>query len=195
MKEEKARLRAEIKSRIAVLDEEYLRESDRGIRENVLNMPQLETARTVFAYLSVERECDTRRIVDELLCNGRRVALPRSRKGGVMDFALYDGTLAEGMYGIPQPPDRAETAEPAEGDFMLVPALCCDKRGVRLGHGGGYYDRYLDRTRAAKAVICRERVMRHDIPVEPHDQIMDMVISEDGVRRLGSDACRTLTES
>ena len=47
-----------------------------------------------------------------------------------------------------------------------------------------YYDRYLGRTRAVKAVICRERIMRADIPVEPHDQMMDMVISEKGVRRL-----------
>ena len=52
--------------------------------------------------------------------------------------------------------------------------------------GVGYYDRYLVRTRAVKAVICRERIMRADIPVEPHDQLMDMVISEHGVRRLGS---------
>lgn len=178
MKEEKARLRAEIKSRIAALDEEYMRESDRGIRENVLNMPQLETARTVFAYLSVERECDTRRIVNELLCNGRRVALPRSRKGGVMDFALYDGTLAEGMYGIPQPPDRAETAEPAEGDFMLVPALCCDKRGVRLGHGGGYYDRYLAEHRVSTACLCRERLLLEKVPQDWNDFAVGYVITE-----------------
>ena len=97
----------------------------------------------MFAYLSVDRECDTRRIVDQLLQEGRRVALPRSRKGGVMDFALYDGALTEGMYGIPQPPDEAETVEPGESDLILVPALCCDVHGVRLGHGGGYYDRYL----------------------------------------------------
>lgn len=115
MKEEKAALRRAINERISALDEEYLRESDRGIWENVLSLPEFSSAGTVFAYLSVDRECDTRRIVDQLLQEGRRVALPRSRKGGVMDFALYDGTLAEGMYGIPQPPDEAETVEPGEG--------------------------------------------------------------------------------
>ena len=96
MKEEKAALRRAINERISALDEEYLRESDRGIWENVLSLPEFGSAGTVFAYLSVDRECDTRRIVDQLLQEGRRVALPRSRKGGVMDFALYDGTLAEG---------------------------------------------------------------------------------------------------
>ncbi len=178
MKEEKAALRRAINERISALDEEYLRESDRGIWENVLSLPEFSSAGTVFAYLSVDRECDTRRIVDQLLQEGRRVALPRSRKGGVMDFALYDGTLAEGMYGIPQPPDEAETVEPGEGDLMLVPALCCDVRGVRLGHGGGYYDRYLAGRRVPAACLCRERLLLEKVPQDWNDFAVGFVITE-----------------
>lgn len=178
MKEEKAALRRAINERISALDEEYLRESDRGIWENVLSLPEFRSAHTVFAYLSVDRECDTRRIVDQLLQEGRRVALPRSRKGGVMDFALYDGTLAEGMYGIPQPPDEAETVEPGDGDLMLVPALCCDVRGVRLGHGGGYYDRYLAGRRVPAACLCRERLLLEKVPQDWNDFAVGFVITE-----------------
>lgn len=178
MKEEKAALRRAINERISALDEEYLRESDRGILENVLSLLEFRSAHTVFAYLSVDRECDTRRIVDQLLKEGRRVALPRSRKGGVMDFALYDGTLAEGMYGIPQPPDEAETVEPGEGDLMLVPALCCDVRGVRLGHGGGYYDRYLAGRRVPAACLCRERLLLEKVPQDWNDFAVGFVITE-----------------
>ena len=141
MKEQKAALRREIRARIAALPEEYLRESDAGILENVLSLPEFCRAGAVFAYLSVERECDTRRIIDALMESERAVALPRSRPGGSMDFALYDGRLAEGLYGIPQPPEDAPELRPGEGDLILVPALCCDAAGVRLGHGGGYYDR------------------------------------------------------
>ena len=178
VKEEKAALRRAINERISALDEEYLRESDRGIWENVLSLPEFGSAGTVFAYLSVDRECDTRRIVDQLLQEGRRVALPRSRKGGVMDFALYDGTLAEGMYGIPQPPDESETVEPGEGDLMLVPALCCDVRGVRLGHGGGYYDRYLAGRRVPAACLCRERLLLEKVPQDWNDFAVGFVITE-----------------
>lgn len=178
MKEDKARLRREIKAKIAALDEKYLRESDRGIRENVLSLPELRSARTVFAYLSVDRECDTRRIVGHLLEAGRPVALPRSRRGGVMDFALYDGTLAEGLYGIPQPPDEAEMAEPGEGDLILVPALCCDVLGVRLGHGGGYYDRYLAEHRVVTACLCREQLLLEKVPQDWNDFAVDYVITE-----------------
>ena len=66
MKEQKAALRREIRARIAALPEEYLRESDAGILENVLSLPEFCRAGAVFAYLSVERECDTRRIIDAL---------------------------------------------------------------------------------------------------------------------------------
>lgn len=178
MKEEKAALRRAIKEKISALNEGYLRESDRGIWENVLSLPEFRSAHTVFAYLSVDRECDTRRIVGHLLEAGRPVALPRSRKGGVMDFALYDGTLAEGMYGIPQPPDEAETVEPGEGDLILVPALCCDVRGVRLGHGGGYYDRYLAEHCVITACLCRERLLLEKVPQDWNDFAVGYVITE-----------------
>lgn len=185
MKEEKAALRRSIKELIASLDERYILDSDEGIMGNVLSMPEFQRAGTVFAYLSVDRECDTRRIVERLYKDGRRVALPRSRRGGVMDFALYDGELAEGMFGIPQPPDGAEAAEPGEGDFMLVPALCCDRQGVRLGHGGGYYDRYLAGHSVMTACLCRERLFMEKVPAEWNDFAVNCVITERDIIKTG----------
>lgn len=81
MKEEKAALRRAINERISALDEEYLRESDRGIWENVLSLPEFGSAGTVFAYLSVDRECDTRCIVDQLLQEGRRCRSAQEPEG------------------------------------------------------------------------------------------------------------------
>ena len=111
----------------------------------------------------------------------RAVALPRSRPGGSMDFALYDGRLAEGLYGIPQPPEDAPELRPGEGDLILVPALCCDAAGVRLGHGGGYYDRYLPRMSCPTMLLCRSRLVTEDIPVEDHDVLMTYLVTEQGI--------------
>ena len=185
MKAEKSRLRGEIRARIAALDPDYISKSDTGIMRNTLKMPGFHSAHTVFAYLSVDRECDTRRIVEQLRSSGRLIALPRSRKGGVMDFALYDGKLDDGMYGIPQPPVGAETAEPGEKGFMLVPALCCDRRGVRLGHGGGYYDRYLAEHRVATACLCRERLLLEKVPKDWNDFAVNYVITEREIIKTG----------
>ena len=160
-------------------------------------LPEFEQAGTLFCFVGTSGEIDTAPILEEALRLGKRVGVPRCIARGVMEVgeirSLQD--LEPGKYGILEPGVHAPVIQPEEISLAIVPCMSCSHDGRRLGYGGGYYDRYLDRTRAAKAVICRERVMRHDIPVEPHDQIMDMVISEDGVRRLGSDACRTLTES
>ena len=185
MKAEKSRLRGEIRARIAALDPDYISKSDTGIMRNTLKMPGFRSAHTVFAYLSVDRECDTRRIVEQLRSSGRLIALPRSRKGGVMDFALYDGKLDEGVYGIPQPPEEVETAGPGEKDYMLVPALCCDRRGVRLGHGGGYYDRYLAEHRVATACLCRERLLLEKVPKDWNDFAVNYVITEREIIKTG----------
>ena len=178
MKEQKAALRREIRARIAALPEEYLRESDAGILENVLSLPEFCRAGAVFAYLSVERECDTRRIIDALMESERAVALPRSRPGGSMDFALYDGRLAEGLYGIPQPPEDAPELRPGEGDLILVPALCCDAAGVRLGHGGGYYDRWLAGCSGWKVGLCRAALLQDRLPRGPYDIPVDLVVTD-----------------
>ena len=104
-----------------------------------------------------------------------------------MHFHLYgeETALISGAFGIREP-DSENVLVPGGETLVVMPGAVFSEKRDRIGYGGGYYDRYLARTRAVKAVICRERVMRADIPVEPHDQLMDMVISEHGVRRLGS---------
>ena len=83
-----------------------------------------------------------------------------------------------------EPEETAAVLFPEDLELVLVPCLTCSLSGKRLGYGGGYYDRYLARTRAFKAVLCRVRSMREDIPAEAHDAVMDAVISEMGVRRV-----------
>ena len=84
--------------------------------------------------------------------------------------------------------------EPCEIDFGVIPCVSCDMEGHRLGHGGGYYDRYLElaekqvKSLAKKcfprAVICRERLMTAKVPAEATDQKMDFVVNENKIVRL-----------
>ena len=92
--------------------------------------------------------------------------------------------LEDGSYGIQEPRNDAVRIQPEEIDLAVIPCCTCSQTGRRLGYGGGYYDRYLGRVAGVKAVICRDRIMRDDIPVEEHDQAVDMVISEAGIWRM-----------
>ena len=72
---------------------------------------------------------------------------------------------------------------PEELDLILLPCVSASRSGERLGYGGGFYDRYLPKTKAFRALLIRERLLSDDIPREAHDQPVDAVITEAGVFR------------
>ena len=181
--EEKAALRAEIRARIAALSGEYISLSDLGIMQNVLALPEFAAAGRVFAYFSVGRECSTAGLISAAAAAGKTVALPRTLGRGDMYFAAYSGTDVAGRYGIPEPPDGSERLEAAGGDLLIVPALCCDVHGNRLGQGGGYYDRLLPCSAAVSVCLCRERLLQKKVPVEWNDFPVDIVVTEERVLR------------
>lgn len=179
MSEIKKLLREKIRAEIAELDAGYLAESDAGIAKGLLSLAEYKAADAVFAYASVGREISTKAIIRRAVEDGKRVYLPRTRGGGEMDFADISGGLHEARFGIPEPDAALPAAEPAEGDLIVVPALCCDELGFRMGQGGGYYDRFLARyTGAATACLCREALLCEKVPVEWNDMRADYVITE-----------------
>ena len=66
-------------------------------------------------------------------------------------------------------------------DLVIVPCLCAGKNGERLGHGAGYYDRFLQGSRWLKICLCLEENIREDIPMGQHDLYMDLVITEENI--------------
>ena len=67
---------------------------------------------------------------------------------------------------------------PEEIDLVLVPGLCYDRQGYRLGFGGGYYDRWLAGFPGLRVGLCREAVLQDRLPVEHHDLPVDLVVTE-----------------
>ena len=65
-----------------------------------------------------------------------------------------------------------------EVDLAVLPCLCCNHLGHRLGQGGGYYDRFLSHYRGGTVLLCREKLLRQDIPLEPHDYPVPWVLTE-----------------
>lgn len=167
--------------------ETYLRESDAAAFRTLFSLPEYRAARTVFCYLGVGTEPDTRAVIARALSDGKTVALPRVVGKGHMEARLISALsdLTEGTFGIPEPSQDTETLDPAETDLAIVPAAAFDREGYRLGRGGGYYDRYLARFGGVSVGLARERLLRDAVPREAHDRPVDILITECGVIKKG----------
>jgi 5-formyltetrahydrofolate cyclo-ligase len=183
--EEKARLRREARGQLRALSPDDRRNSDDALFAAFLSLPPLETAQTVLLFYGVGTEPDTRRLFAPLWARGKRLCLPRCLPGNTMEiFEIQpDTVLRPGFGGIPEP--GADCGLPlARGDveLILVPALCCDRRGFRLGQGGGYYDRYLAANPRGTVCLCRRALLRQALPAEPWDIAAEWILTEDGAR-------------
>ena len=176
-----------IKARTSALEDDYIIQSDRAIFKNLISLPEFLSATRVFTYLSIEREPDTRILIEYCLELGKTVALPCDcDNNGEMSFARLDspiGELANGIYGIPVPPETAERLDPKAGDIIIVPALCFDEKGYRLGHGGGYYDRYLSKHPLLSIGLCREVLIVDSVPRDSYDRRADIIITDKRIAR------------
>lgn len=150
-----------------------------------LSLPELETARTVLLFYGVGKEPDTRGLIGELLGRGKTVALPRCLSGRRMEARAVTGLdgLRPGAYGIPEPGEECPVVAREGIDLILTPNLCCDKRGFRLGHGAGYYDRYLAGFTGITVALCPEEWLREELPRDEFDLPVGLVLTETQVRR------------
>ncbi len=185
LKSRKRAARRALRAQIAALDEKELEKSDEAIYNNLSVLPELQAARRVFLYLSVRREVDTRRLIRSLLAEEKTVALPVSLPEGRMFFAEYrPGSLIDGsVVPIPEPDADAPRLEPEEGDLILVPALTFDRKGYRLGQGGGYYDRFLSAHALFSVGLARDALLLEEVPREAHDCAVSCLVTETSVLR------------
>ena len=184
--EHKDALRARMKAAIAALPEASAAAGGEAAAQNLLSLPEYGACGTLFCYCSVKNEVDTRQILAFSLGMGKTVALPQVLPGGGMVFrAVTDpDSLRPGAFGIPEPGEACPERFPAAGDVCVVPGLCFDERGFRVGCGGGYFDRWLANNPVIKIGLCRESLLLDIIPAEPFDIRVDIIVTERRVVRL-----------
>ncbi|NMH98473.1 5-formyltetrahydrofolate cyclo-ligase [Pseudonocardia acidicola] len=146
----------------------------------------------VCAYLPVGVEPGSVAGLDALRATGHEVLLPVVPDAdGPLDWARYDGpdTLADGPLGLRQPTGpRLGVNSITRAGIVLIPALAADRRGVRLGRGGGYYDRTLPLARpdTPLVVLLNDEELVPELPAEPHDvRVTAALLPGAGVVRLG----------
>lgn len=173
------------KNRIAQKDKDEL---SRQICRRFMELPRYTTAHTVMWYVDAGSEVRTRHSLPEALRHGKRIVVPWCvvERHELELFLLEDmSELVEGAYKIlePRPELRqlpGKTIRPDELDLVMVPGTAFDLRGGRMGQGKGYYDRLLAKVRPDAQVVglAFECQIFDEIPVEPHDVFMDLVLTE-----------------
>lgn len=177
------------------LTTDVVRESADALAEHALELPELARARTVAAYVSVGSEPGTLTLLDALLTRGVRVLLPALLPDHDLDWGAYAG---EGSLTRVQHGGKMALFEPSGellgpdavlcADVVLLPGLAVDAHGMRLGRGGGSYDRVLARldragARPALVVLLYDTEVVERVPVEAHDRPVQAVVTPSGARR------------
>lgn len=187
--EEKQALRRAVRRQVAALPPDYLRMAGREIAARLAACPEYRRARTVLGFVSMKTEADMLPFLRQTLDAGKRLAVPLCTAPGRMEARLISGMddLHTGSYGILEPGPECPLLAPAEIDFAVVPCVACDRLGNRLGHGGGYYDRYLAEYAGSAALVCPEALLQPAIPVEPLDRPVGLVVTEREIYRPGAE--------
>ena len=153
-----------------------------AICERLEALPELRRARTVLSYMALPDEADLSALHERLRRRGVRLLFPLSLPGGVMEAREPRGWKT-GPYGILEP-DAALSplVPPEEIDLVLAPCVAFDAQRGRLGHGAGFYDRYLPRCVNAAVIAAAfecQRLAR--VVTDAHDRRMDAVVTEAAV--------------
>ena len=154
---------------------------------NFLAAIPLPDSAVVSAFVAIGEEADPAPLIGLLRAKGHPIALPRVvKKGEKLAFHLYESgaTLIPGVFGLSQPGKDWPQATP---DVLIVPLLAFDARGMRLGYGGGFYDRTLADLRARRTVLAVGFAFAGqevaDVPSRESDEPLDWIVTEAGAHR------------
>lgn len=185
---EKQTQRAAALARRGALSPRERQRSSAAICQTLTTLDVLQDARVILSYRATEEEADLSDFHRWALERGKRLAFPVSYAQGRMEAWEPHGSECweRGRYGIWAPvPERSEPVRPEELDAVLLPCVAFDRQGRRLGHGGGYYDRYLPLCPRAKRILVAFETQRFDaVAADAHDQNAHVVVTELGAFEL-----------
>ena len=161
---------------------------DNAVISRMTGLAGFRFANAVLLYMPTGTEIDVRPLITASLEAGKLTALPRCGEGRSMTFHVIESPdqLSPGAFGILEPDIDLPVYDlrDAEKDLALcvIPAVAWDKKGFRLGSGGGYYDRFLSGFSGAKAGLAYEEDILDSLPRGRYDIRSDFIVTEKGVR-------------
>lgn len=164
------------------LTQDYKYNASKIIVEKLLASDQYKKEEVIFCFVGRENEINTKPFIIAALRDGKKVGVPLCIDKGIMEAreikSLDD--LELGAYGLWDPKNNCSLIDKNNIDYGIIPCAACSLDGKRLGHGGGYYDRYLQDADFHCTLICYEKLVMEDIPVDSHDLTIESVVTELG---------------
>lgn len=152
---------------------------DRLIRKNLRELDIYKKAKSVFVFISYKSEVDTRRIIEDILADGKKLLVPLV-KGSEMIAVEVKGIddLEPNKMGILEPKSGDEVTDV---DLTITPGLAFDKRGYRLGYGGGYYDKFFAKVDTIRMGIGYSDQYVESLVHEDYDKALEYLLTEEGL--------------
>ncbi len=158
-----------------------------AIMEKVVSHYDFSHAAELLVYVNLGSEVNTRGIISYGLMLGKRIYCPKVLEDGKMEFYEIHSLreLEAGCQGILEPKGLEERKWQAEeaNALMILPGVAFDKKGHRIGYGGGYYDRFLENSKFSgiKMALAYSFQVEDEIPIEVHDETVDLIITENEI--------------
>jgi len=150
------------------------------IQKNLLTLNHFEKAKKIGLYFSKDNEVSTKKIITNLLQNGKEVFLPKIENNN-LNFKKINklSNLEIRNFGILEPKEFCPNIPPTELDLLIIPCIAIDEKGNRIGRGGGFYDRFISKNKIKQAIcLAYEFQIFSNIIPEKHDQKIDYIITE-----------------
>jgi len=179
---DKGELRKQLKQRRNQEPMQSIDFKSKEIQQKISLNPQFIKSQNILCYISYGHEVSTHAFIQTYLHSEKHIMVPITKiRSRSLEISLLSSwqDLQSGPYGILEPiREKRMLIDPKEIDLILVPGVGFDEQGHRLGHGGGYYDWLLSKTQAYRMGLSFEFQMVTNIPIEPHDQLLNCIITE-----------------
>ncbi len=150
-----------------------------AVRAHLEAWPPFAQAHTVLTYMAFRNEIDLTPLLDRHPM--KRWVLPRIAPSRELSLHQYQpGALERHPYGMLEPTPECPEVAPEEVELALIPGVAFDRRGFRLGYGGGYFDRLLPRLRGITVGVTYARFVVDELPHTAQDSRVQWILTEAG---------------
>ena len=176
--EEKKVIRKQVFAARKAHTDQQIDDWSRKIAETVTALPEYSNSQRIFAYADYNHEVMTKYIIEAAWNDGKEVAVPKVVGQDMVFYKLTDfAQLEKGYFGIPEPA-RGEIVQWEEA-LMIMPGVAFDRQNHRVGYGGGFYDRFLEKhPYITRVAVAFEFQMMSEVPVEPTDISPEIIVTE-----------------